>query len=198
MLPIIVGVFFWNKLPNPMATHFNFNNEADGFSSKFFAVVGLPVFMLFVHLISVTVVLKDPKKENISNKVFNLVLWIVPCVSIFVNTFLYTYNLGMETNISMFANIFLGIVFVIMGNYIPKVRQNYSIGITVPWTLANEDNWNKTHRLAGVLWVICGILFILSAFVKIYNVLWTTVVLLAVAVLVPGLYSFMLHVKKDK
>ena len=89
----------------------------------------------------------------------------------------------------------LGLLFLIIGNYLPKARQNYTIGIKIPWTLANEENWNRTHRLAGYLWMICGILMIFNCLTRFVPAIWLFGILL-IMVLVPCIYSFWLHAKK--
>ncbi|MDD6919940.1 MAG: SdpI family protein [Eubacteriales bacterium] len=196
VLPIIVGVVLWDKLPETMATHFGINNDANGFSSKLFAVVGLPIILLLIQFICAVVTAKDPRKQNISNKLYVLVLWIVPCISIFVSTFVYAYNLGVKINISLFASMFIGLLFIIMGNYLPKMRQNYSMGIKLPWTLANEENWNKTHRLAGTVYIVVGISIILTTLIAGLNNIWIILIAVFVAFAIPSIYSFMLHVRK--
>ena len=94
LLPMMIGLFLWKQLPDTMATHFGFSNEADGFSSKPFTVIGIPLFLLVMEWICAIITSNDPKKQNISPKVFTLVLWIVPVVSVFVAAIIYPYNLG--------------------------------------------------------------------------------------------------------
>ncbi len=149
ILPMLIGVICWNRLPDVMATHFGLNNEANGFSSKAIAVFGLPAFLLALLWVGAFVTSRDPKKQNISPKVFSLTLWIVPVLSLFVAAMMYPINLGYKLDVIFFAELLLGLLFIIIGNYLPKARQNYTIGIKIPWTLANEENWNRTHRLAG-------------------------------------------------
>ena len=88
--------------------------------------------------------------------------------------------------------ILLGVVFIAIGNYLPKCKQNYTIGIKISWTLASEENWNKTHRLAGWVWVGGGIVMMLSGF---FGILWLTFLPVAIMVLVPLVYSYILHKK---
>ena len=78
MLPVLIGIICWNRLPDVMATHFGFNNEANGFSSKAFAVFGLPLILLAVLWVGAFVTAHDPKRQNISPKMFSLMLWIAP------------------------------------------------------------------------------------------------------------------------
>ena len=196
ILPILIGVFFWNRLPDVMATHFGANNEANGFTSKAFAVFGLPLILLAAEWFGALATSHDPKKQNISPKMFAFVLWIVPVVSLIGAATIYPYNLGYQIDITFIAELLLGVIFIVVGNYLPKARQNYTIGIKIPWTLANEENWNRTHRLAGYLWVIGGILMIIAALTGIANAKWMLAIFFILA-LVPFVYSYWLHVKRN-
>ena len=195
ILPMLIGIIYWNRLPDVMATHFGMNNEANGFSSKAFAVFGLPLVLLALLWLGAFVTAHDPKKQNISPRMFSLVLWIVPIVSLVVAAMMYPANLGCQLDISFFSELFLGLLFIIIGNYMPKVRQNNTLGIKIPWTLANEENWNRTHRLAGYLWMICGILILILGLTRLLPAGWL-IGLVLIMVLVPCLYSWWLHAKK--
>ena len=194
ILPIFVGLYFWNKLPEQMGTHFGVTGEVDGYSSKTFAVFGTPLLLLAVEWFCAFVTANDPKKQNISPKLFKLILWIVPIVSLFIALFLYSYNLGFNINITNAAGIFVGLIFIIIGNILPKAKHNYTVGIKIPWTLANEENWNRTHHLAGYLWVIGGIITILLSFIDATKII--SIVLAPIIIgIVPCIYSYILHVK---
>ena len=195
ILPILIGIICWDRLPDVMATHFGINNEADGFSSKAFAVFGLPLFLLAVLWICAFVTSHDPKKQNISPKIFTLILWIVPIISLVVSSSMYAVNLGYKPDITVVSEVMLGLIFIIIGNYLPKARQNYTVGVKIPWTLANEENWNRTHRLAGYLWMAGGILLILIAATRAVSPVWSIGIIL-IMTLVPCIYSFWLHAEK--
>ena len=195
LLPVLIGIICWNRLPDVMATHFGMNNEANGFSSKAFSVFGIPAILLAVLWLGAFVTSNDPKRQNISPKMFSLVVWIAPVTSLVVAAILYPVNLGYALDITFFVELLSGVMFIIIGTYLPKARQNYTIGIRVPWTLANEENWNRTHRLAGTLWIICGILMIIICLTRLAPVQWFVGILL-IMVLVPCIYSYWLHAKK--
>ena len=195
LLPVLIGIICWNRLPDVMATHFGMNNEANGFSSKAFSVFGIPAILLAVLWFGAIVTSHDPKRQNISPKMFSLVVWIAPVTSLVVAAILYPVNLGYALDITFFVELLSGVMFIIIGTYLPKARQNYTIGIRVPWTLANEENWNRTHRLAGTLWIICGILMIIICLTRLAPVQWFVGILL-IMVLVPCIYSYWLHAKK--
>ena len=78
VLPLCIGLVLWNQLPNTMATHFGIHGDADGFSSKPFAILFLPLFILAIHWFSVFIISADPRKQNISPKIFTIILWILP------------------------------------------------------------------------------------------------------------------------
>ena len=196
LLPVLIGIVLWNRLPDRMAIHFGINNEADGYSSKAVAVFWLPLFLLAVEWFGAFIMANDPKKQNISPKMFSFSLWIAPVVSLVMAAALYSFNLGYQVNSYFVAVLLLGIMFIIIGNYLPKARQNYTMGIKIPWTLANEENWNLTHRLAGVLWVIAGILMVIAALTGVGGAAWLMPVV-ALTILIPCIYSFWLHVKKN-
>lgn len=195
LLPILVGILLWDRLPDSMPTHFDSDGTPNGWSSKSFAVIGLPLFILLAHVICIAFTSNDPKYKNMGQKIFQIILWICPVVSILCCLTTYSSALGYDLNISRYMVIFLSLVFIIVGNYMPKCRQNYTIGIKLPWTLNDEENWNHTHRMAGYLWVICGILMFVNAFL--YRE-WLMSILLLVMMLAPVLYSFLYYLKNKK
>lgn len=190
IIPMFVGLLLWNKLPDTMATHFGSNNTPNGWSSKTFAVIGLPLLLLVLHWISVGITLNDPKKRNIGKMMFTVIFWIIPIVSLFANGATLLYALGWKVDIGLIISILVGIVFILLGNYLSKNRQNYTVGIKLPWTLSNEENWEKTHRMASKLWVLGGVLFLVNAFIQ--NEILFLFVIITLAV-VPVVYSFILY-----
>ena len=194
LLPILIGILLWNKLPDSMATHFNFDNAADGYREKWFAVIMTPFILLALHLIMAMIIAADPRKKNISSKVYRINMWIIPSLSLALAAIIYPYNLGIHFNISLFIGIFMGITYIIIGNYLPKTRQNYTIGFKLPWTYANEENWNKTNRLSGVINIVIGIL--INAAMGLFNIFYSLLVAVLIGSLIPLGYSYFLHVKK--
>ena len=194
LLPMVVGFILWNKLPDQIATHFGSNGEPNGWSSKVVAVIGLPALLATVHLACFFITLADPKKQRIDPKLFKLILWFCPVISWFGCGSTYAYALDMELNTTNIAMIMLGVIFIVIGNFLPKARQNYTVGIKRPWTLHDEENWNRTHRLAGKLWMVCGFLFVIVSFFGL-GTSWISMALAAIMILVPTAYSFLYYVK---
>jgi len=194
ILPMLAGFVLWNKLPEKMPTHWNFEGEIDGWSGKTFAVVFIPLIMLAFHLICTLATSCDPKTQNFNNKVFGIVLWICPVLSLMCMTATYAAALGYDVKVEFIIPLFMGVLFLIIGNYLPKCKQNYTIGIKIPWTLNDEENWNKTHRLAGFIWTVGSIVIIVGAFFK-DAVVYTTFIPIAVMVVVPMVYSYIYYRK---
>ena len=122
--------------------------------------------------------------------------WIAPVISLFGSGSTYASALGQPLRIDRLALLLLGIVFAIVGNYLPKCRQNYTIGIKIVWTLSDEENWNATHRLAGKLWMIGGLLLMLCAFLPGTVFPWMLPVVLGIMVGVPIIYSWWFSQRK--
>jgi len=99
-------------------------------------------------------------------------------------------------NVNVMANLVVGVIFVFTGNYLPKCRQNYTIGIKLPWTLSDEENWDKTHRFAGKIWMLCGVLEIIVGFLPIARFEIVTIALILLATIPIAVYSYLLYRKK--
>ena len=194
-IPMIVGLILWNQLPEKMPVHFNYAGEPDNWASKAFAVFFIPLFLWAIHLLTGFITLADPKKQNISDKMFLLSLLIIPVTSIISCIATYSGALGIDLSINLVMHLFLGLLLIIVGNYLPKSRQNYTIGIKLPWTLSDAENWNKTHRFAGILWMLCGLIALVNAFLDITVI---PIILIAVAAAVPAIYSFALYKQQKK
>ena len=194
LIPVIVGVIFYNQLPEQMATHWGFSGEPNGYSSRAFAVFGLPGMLVALNLFLPWALKADPKNANMSKVLFQLCLWIIPVVSVLCGCLTIGYSLGYEVKIERIIPAFVGLLFIIIGNYLPKTKQSYTMGIKLPWTLNSEENWNRTHRLGGFLWVVCGALFLILSFCGWWNI-WLFFGLILVMTLVPCAYSYILYRK---
>ena len=195
LLPILAGLVLWDKLPEQIATHFNAQGEADGFSSKAFAVFGMPVFLAVLHWICTLGTNADPKKKNHSDKMQTLVLWICPLISLLVSTVIYTYAMGIKVDVALVISLVFGAMFIVTGNYLPKCKQNYTMGIKLPWTLNDEENWNYTHRITGKIWVAGGVVILLTA---VFRQAWIFFVITLLMVIIPFVLSYLFHRKKNK
>ena len=190
LLPMVAGLVLWNRLPDEVPFHWNAAGEIDGWASRPVAVFVPSAIMLALQWLCMLVTSTDPQKQNHPEKVKVLVFWLIPIITVFISALMYASALGVSVRVETLMPILLGLVFVAVGNYLPKCKQNYTVGIKIPWTLASEENWNRTHRLAGYIWVAGGVLMMLAGFI---GFLWIVLPIALAMALVPMIYSFVLN-----
>lgn len=193
LLPMVIGCILWNDLPESMATHWGADGVADGFGGRGAAVFVLPAILAVMNLLCLLVTGADPKQRGQNKKALKMIFWIMPVLSCAVCSTVYAVALGRELNMGLLTFLLMGIVFLVIGNYMPKVKQNSTLGIKINWTLHNEENWNKTHRFAGKVWVAGGIVML---FMTLLPIKWIIPMLLAVILLLvaaPMLYSYRIY-----
>lgn len=156
-------------------------------------------FLLATHWLVLFFVLRDPANAEQHPRVLVLVFWAVPVVSLVSSSLRHMMQVGVEsyTLIMTVLTLSFGLLFLICGNFFPKIRQNSTIGIRVKWALENEENWNATHRFGGKVWVSGGLLCMICAFFVESNV---TLVLFIIVVLAmafsPIWYSYHYYCKQ--
>ena len=192
LLPMLAGLLLWTRLPQTMATHFDGKGTPNGFMSRTLVVFMIPLVLLALHWLCIY---SGKYAKNVGGKTFSvLVLWIIPLASLFVGLVTYGYALDSRLNITRMGFVFLGLIFTVCGNYMPKVTRNFVVGIKIPTTLADEDNWNKTHRFAGPIWVAGGLTLLLCGLLGLSS--WgLPLAILVVLVALPFGYSVLLAAK---
>lgn len=193
--PILIGFFLYQKLPEKIATHFDYMGNADSYSGKLFTVLWIPVIMLAVHVFLYFVAHKSQQLKHVNKKLIRIMVWLIPVVTFNNMVIIYAYALHLIPNIVTVVLCFLGIVFIVIGNYLPKCNPNYFVGIKTPWALASEDNWRATHRFSGVLWVIGGLMMLVIAVLQIAMI--SVAVCIGLLVIFPYIYSYRYYAKHN-
>jgi uncharacterized membrane protein len=196
---ISVGISLWAypRLPEEVPIHWNFSGEVDGYASKLFAVLFGPIFLTWIYGILFGVSKIDPRKENYEKfagayRVFmnaSLTFFVVIHIAVIFS------GLGYDVNMDWIVNIGLGMLFIILGNYMPKVKANYFVGIRTPWTLANETVWARTHRFGGKVFFIGGVMLIVSAFIPSSFRVFLLISSIVFIAIVPMVYSYFVYKK---
>lgn len=181
---MIPGIVVYNRLPERIATHFDINNQPDGWSGRAFAVFGIPLIMTALHLLACLFTNSDERVKN-SPQMSRVVRFLIPVIAFVVETAMVLFALEKITDIGMIALCLTGILMIIIGNYLPKTRQNSFVGIRTKKTLGNEEIWNKTHRFAGFVETAAGVVIIPLAVLSLYI---PAVIVLFVAILIPFFY----------
>ncbi len=194
LLPILAGLALYSRLPEQVPTHFDLSGTPNGWSSRTFAVFGMPGLMAAINLFLHICLEKDPRRANMSGALKRISLWIMPLLSVLTSGLTLGAAMGWPVHVETVIPVLMGVIFLVTGNYLPKTKQNTTMGIRLPWTLNSEENWNRTHRLSGFLWAAIGAAFILLSLLRLWNV-WLLGALVLALIFVPVGYSYFLHKK---
>ena len=186
----LVNLLFYKKMPETLPTHWGFNNKIDGYSSKFTTLITTPLLLIFLNIFSCFMLDNDPKNKDKNNFVITIGKATIPLVMLITFVISVFYGLGKKINVMVIISIFVGFLLILIGNYLPKTKRNYTVGIKLPWTLNSDENWNKTHRLAGYFFILGGIFFLLTPFIGNEYLIFLTFMIIGI---IPAIYSFYLY-----
>ena len=192
LLPILYALFIYADLPERVVIHWGADGIPDGWGPKWLAAFGLPIIFCVLNLVCQLVSNAEPRAEARPAVLMAFGRWIIAIISAVLAPVTLWYAQGREFNPLPFVCCFLGAMMVFVGNYLPKCRRNYTMGIKLPWTLSSDENWNRTHRLAGPIWMLTGVIFLVFG---LFGWLIPTLVVLLIAMLIPTIYSYVLHRK---
>lgn len=159
-------------------------------------MIVMPLVLALLDVLCIAVTLWTNRRSEQNKKILAISFWIMPAISVLVCGIFFLTMLGKTAAISMIMPLFLGLLMVLMGNYMPKCKQNTTVGFKLPWTLANEENWNKTHRFGGYVMMVVGVLIMLTALLPDVAMLVTLLVLVGVMVASITIYSAALYKKQ--
>lgn len=195
IINIIIGIWAYPRLPEQVPSHWNFAGQVDGYSGALTGAFLLPLITLGVYILFWLIPRIDPQKANYLK--MGRVFWIVSTTLVVFLSLMYwgtiAVTLGYLETLPRWYFSGIGIIFILLGNYFGKIKFNYTFGIRTPWTLANEEVWAKTHRFAGPIWIVGGILMALAG---VLPAAWTEplfgIVIVLIAV-VPMAYSYLVY-----
>ena len=192
LILIIFNILFYDKMPAELPTHWNFQGQADDYSSKFDAMVLTHGFLVVMNVFMCFMLDNDPRNKKQKNFLMTLSKLAMPAIMIVVYTITVMVGLGRDVNVSVIIPLFVGLLFIAIGNYLPKTKRNYTMGIKLPWTLNSDENWRRTHRLGGICFVIIGLCLILSVFLKSEIIFIASLI---IGTIIPSVYSYYLYTK---
>lgn len=198
LLPTILGAIFWDKLPDVFPTHWGIDGKADGFGGKVLFVIVMPLILYALFWIMLLVTAKGKSNRDQNKKILGMTIWIIPYISVFVSLMSYFGATGNALEMTSFIPVIIGILFAVLGNYMPKCRQNRTIGVKTKWTLENEENWNRTHRFAGKAFVLCGLLTVLCVFLPYLWGMGVALAMVFLSCLSVYIYSYCYYKKQKR
>lgn len=197
VLGFALGGYFYPSLPDRVPVHWNANGDINGYGSKLFGAFGLPLINLGMYLMFILLPNIDPKKKNYNNfmSTYQFLKYLLIIFFLGIQLMTLLIATGVVVNKPILVQIMISLLFILLGNVMGRLKPNYFVGIKTPWTLANEDVWKKTHRLAAPLWVIGGILNILLSFTGTNSNGIAFMIIVAVISIVPVGYSYFIYQK---
>jgi uncharacterized membrane protein len=198
---LVAGLLLWNQLPEQMASHWNVNDEADGFTTKFWGVFLMPLVTLGMFGLFIVLPNIDPLKANIEQfrGAFNLFIVLIIGFMLYVHAITLVWNLGYQNfRFSMALLPAFGALFFFIGYMFKQAKRNFFIGIRTPWTLSSDSVWDKTHQLGGNLFMLIGVLAFAGSFFGGLTAFWLFFVPLMVSVLFLVIYSYILYRNETK
>ncbi len=199
LVSLAVTLFYYPRVPDIIPTHWGISGRVDATGPKYMLFVfwGLALFVNVIMLFAEKI---EPKKGSYAKfpKVFNILRVFITALlcGLELLTIAFAFNPDFA-DMNSIMYITMGFMFVLLGNYMPKVKHNYTFGIKVPWTLASENVWNKTHRMAGPLWIMGGIVMMGGVFMPpeaAFVIMFAVILLLVIA---PMVYSY-IEFRKEK
>ena len=192
----LVSIYFYPLLPDKVPTHWNFRGEIDGYSGKLMGALLMPVINLIMYILFILLPLMDPKKENykLFAGTYKYFRYLFHIFFLGMHVMIITAALGYKVNVTRLTIFSISLLFALMGNVMGKVKHNYFVGIKTPWTLASEEVWTKTHRLAALLWTAGGIAGMALSLFNVSSFLVLMAILLLPS-LIPVIYSYFIFKK---
>lgn len=200
-IALIAGVALWNQLPDQMASHWNVNDEVDGYISKFWGVFLMPLVTLGMMALFLVIPNIDPLKANIAQfrEAFNIFIVLIVVFMLYIHKLTLAWSLGYQ-NFKMSTAMlpFMGVLFIAIGYLLRKAKRNFFIGIRTPWTLSSDSVWDKTHQLGSLLFMLSGAFAIIGGFFGGMTAFWLMFVPLIGSTLFLVVYSYVLYRNETK
>jgi uncharacterized membrane protein len=198
---MLAGLLLWNRLPDQMASHWNINDQVDGYMSKFWGVLMLPLLSLGMLVLFLIVPSIDPMKANIAQfrESFNLFIVLIVGFMLYLYGLTLAWSLGYN-NFRMSGAMLpaIGLLIIFIGFMMRQAKRNFFIGIRTPWTLSSDTVWNETHRIGAALFMISGALAFLGGFFGGTTAFWMMFAPIIGSTLFLLVYSYVLYQREAK
>lgn len=198
ILVLASAVYFYNNLPERVATHWNFAGEIDGWGSGKSQAIAIPLMVVGMYLLFLLLPYLDPKKERYEQfrKVYHIFKTIILILLVITYFVIALNGLGYNIPVGFIIPGLVGLLFIIIGNYMAKIKMNWFVGIRTPWTLSSEEVWNKTHRFGGKMFILAGLLMMAETIMPVSWRLPLFIVMLVILLFGTIGYSYIVYLKE--
>ena len=200
VIAIAFSLTVYNRLPDPMASHWGINDQVNGYTSRFWGAFLMPVASIGLLGLFLLIPSIDPLKANIAkfHEAFNAFIALTMVFLLYIHFLTILWNLGFQ-NFGMGQAMLpaIGLIFIFAGLMMMKAKRNFFIGIRTPWTLSSDHVWDETHRVGSWLFIAMGII---TLFTNLFGQagIFIMVGAILIAVLVPIIYSYVLYQQETK
>jgi uncharacterized membrane protein len=191
----VTTAYLYPSLPEQIPTHWNVEGKVDDYTAKPWGVIIFPLMAVLVFVIMKVIPVISPKgfRTDQFTGVLNILMVALVGFMSGVTLLVLLEASGRNVHINEMMSAGVGLLFIVIGNYLGKLRKNFFLGIRTPWTLASDEVWSRTHRFGGWIFVLIGFFLFLQAFVR-FPKQWLIGAIVVVALL-PVIYSYVLYRK---
>jgi uncharacterized membrane protein len=194
----VVAALCWSHASDRIPVHWNLRGEVDRYGGKFEGLLLLPLISLGLYLLLLVLPLFDPGKANYRTfaGAYNLIRLTITLFLSAIYAVGVLISLGYHVDMNTVIGLAMGLLFIVLGNVMGKIRPNWFVGVRTPWTLSSKLSWTKTHRLAGWLFIVMGLLAVawaISQSVWMFGLMITVDIACGISLVV---YSYLVY-RKD-
>lgn len=199
ILSIAIGIYLLPRMPDTVAMHWDGQGNVNGYSSRFMGLFFMPILMAFLLLLFLVIPYIDPLRRNIEQfrGYFNRFIAVIIAFMFYVHLLTIAYNLGYKLDMLTWLLPGFALLFFYIGILISHAKRNWFVGIRTPWTLSSDDVWNKTHKLGGKLYKICGLAALAGIFFAKYAILFIIAPIIAASIAL-AVYSYIIYRRKSE
>jgi len=187
-----IAAITWQHAPGRIPTHWGANGEVNGYGGKFEGLLLIPLVSLAIYLLFLFLPRIDPARANYAHfaGAYNVIRFTVLLFLALLYGVMHLWIRGHRTPMEAIAPMFTGGLFVVMGTVMGRLRPNWFVGIRTPWTLSSRLSWAKTHRVAGWVFTVVGLLLVTAGALRSTRFLIVTIALMGVGILGTFAYSY--------
>lgn len=193
LIAVGAAVWLYPHLPNRVPSHWNIHGQVDGYLPRFWAAAMAPLTVAGLAVLMVVLPLISPRRFEIKPfaRVYTTLMLVSQGFMLVIGVVMLVAGAGYAVSVPLVAMLAVGALFMVLGNYMGKLRKNFFMGIRTPWTLASDAVWERTHRLGGWAFMLGGVVLIIGALVG--GVVWPVIAAIVIAAVIPVVYSFVIY-----
>lgn len=198
VLCFITGIVVLPHLPDRVPLHWNLKGEVDRYGSPLVGAFGIPSMLAVIYLLMLVLPLIDPKSRNYAlfAGVYNMFKLVFALFMAGLYFMVIAAALGYDIDIGTVVSIGISLLFILLGNSMGRIKHNYFFGVKNPWTLADEEVWKKTHRLAGRVFVAGGAATLVTTLISRPAAFWALIASIIAVLVITSVYSYTLFKSK--